>query len=70
MLKQSFFLIFSIFFIFIFKNAKSATPQVVMECPGLKNFKNLTRWYLEISNREAVIKGYAFMKSGEVIPKP
>ena len=37
---------------------------------GLKNFKNLTRWYLEISNREAVIKGYAFMKSGEVIPKP
>ena len=37
---------------------------------GLKNFKNLTRWYLEISNREAVIKGYTFMKSGEVIPKP
>ena len=37
---------------------------------GLKNFKNLTRWYLEISNREAVIKGYDFMKSGEVIPKP
>ena len=39
MLKQSFFLIFSIFFIFIFKNAKSATPQVVIECPGLKSFK-------------------------------
>ena len=37
---------------------------------GLKNFKNLTRWYLEISNREAVIKGYDFMKRGEVIPKP
>ena len=37
---------------------------------GLKNFKNLTRWYVEISNREAVIKGYNFMKSGEVIPKP
>ncbi len=37
---------------------------------GLKNFKNLTRWYLEISNREAVIKGYDFMKKGEVIPKP
>ncbi len=37
---------------------------------GLKNFKNLTRWYVEISNREAVIKGYDFMKSGEVIPKP
>ena len=37
---------------------------------GLKNFKNLTRWYLEISNREAVIKGYDFMKKGEKIPKP
>jgi len=37
---------------------------------GLKKFKNLTRWYLEISNREAVIKGYDFMKRGEVIPKP
>ena len=37
---------------------------------GLKKFKNLTRWYLEISNREAVIKGYDFMKRGETIPKP
>ena len=37
---------------------------------GLKNFKNLSRWYLEISNREAVIKGYDFMKKGEKIPKP
>ena len=37
---------------------------------GLKNFKNLARWYLEISNREAVIKGYDFMKRGEAIPKP
>jgi len=37
---------------------------------GLKNFKNLCRWYLEISNREAVIKGYDFMKRGETIPKP
>ena len=37
---------------------------------GLKNFKNLPRWYLEISEREAVIKGYDFMKKGEKIPKP
>tara|TARA_Y100001970_G_C13823672_1_gene646196 strand:- start:56 stop:685 length:630 start_codon:yes stop_codon:yes gene_type:complete len=37
---------------------------------GLKNFKNLTRWYLEISEKEAVIKGYDFMKKGEKIPKP
>ncbi len=35
-----------------------------------KDFKNLARWYLEISDREAVIKGYNFMKKGEAIPKP
>ena len=37
MLKKGFFFIF---FIFFFKNVQSVTPQVVMECPGLKNFKN------------------------------
>ena len=37
---------------------------------GLKNHKNLTRWYLEISKRPAVIKGYDFMSRGEIIPKP
>ena len=37
---------------------------------GLKNYKNLTRWYLEIAKREAVIKGYDFMNRGEIIPKP
>ena len=37
---------------------------------GLKNFKNLTRWYLEIANRDAVIKGYDFMNKGESIPQP
>ena len=35
---------------------------------GLKKFKNLTRWYLEISKREAVKKGYDFLKKGELIP--
>ncbi len=35
---------------------------------GLKNYKNLSRWYLEISKRKAVIKGFDFMKSGEIIP--
>ena len=37
---------------------------------GLKNYKNLTKWYLEISERKAVIKGFDFMKRGEIIPKP
>ena len=37
---------------------------------GLKNFKNLTRWYLEIATRKAVIKGYDFLKNGSKIPKP
>jgi len=36
---------------------------------GLKNYKNLTRWYTEISKRKAVIKGYDLMNSGEKIPK-
>jgi GST-like protein len=37
---------------------------------GLKNFKNLTRWYSEIAKREAVIKGYDLLKNGSEIPKP
>ena len=32
-------------------------------------FKNLTRWYKEISSREAVQKGYDLLKKGEEIPK-
>ena len=36
---------------------------------GLKKFKNLTRWYKEISIREAVQKGYDFLKKGEEVPK-
>ncbi len=37
---------------------------------GLKNYKNLTRWYNEISEREAVKKGFKFMNKDEVPPKP
>ena len=37
---------------------------------GLKKFKYLSKWYLEISKRKAVIKGYDFMKRGEIIPQP
>ena len=36
---------------------------------GLKNFKNLSRWYEKISEREAVVKGYDCLKKGEKIPK-
>ena len=36
---------------------------------GLKKFKNLNRWYEEISKREAVKKGYDLLKKGEIIPK-
>ena len=35
---------------------------------GLKKFEALTRWYQEISKREAVIKGYDLLKNGEKIP--
>ena len=37
---------------------------------GLKNYKNLTRWYEEISKRDGVKKGFAFMDNNEVPPKP
>ena len=37
---------------------------------GLKNYKNLTRWYSDIARRAAVIKGYDFMNKGEKISFP
>ena len=37
---------------------------------GLKNYKNLSRWYLEISERNAVKKGFSFMDKDEFPPKP
>ena len=37
---------------------------------GLKKYKNLSRWYLDIANRDAVVKGYDSFKKGLVIPKP
>ena len=36
---------------------------------GLKKYQNLSRWYENISNRDAVIKGYDCLKKGEKIPK-
>ena len=36
---------------------------------GLKRYKNLSRWYKEISERKAVIKGYDLLKNGEEVPK-
>ncbi len=35
---------------------------------GLKKFKNLSNWYIEISKREAVKKGFDLLKKGEEIP--
>ena len=36
---------------------------------GLKNYRNLSRWYEQISKREAVIKGFDLLKTDEKIPK-
>ena len=36
---------------------------------GLKNYRNLSRWYEQISKREAVIKGFDLLKRDEKIPK-
>ena len=37
---------------------------------GLKKFKSLSNWYLDIASRDAVIKGYNFYSNGAEIPKP
>ena len=37
---------------------------------GLKKYKNLSRWYLEISERKAVKKGFSFMNKDELPPMP
>ena len=37
---------------------------------GLKNYKNLSRWYIDISKRGAVIRGYQFMNKKEFPPQP
>jgi len=37
---------------------------------GLKKHKHLTRWYLDIAERENVKKGYDIFQTGELIPKP
>ena len=37
---------------------------------GLSNYKNLTRWYNDISKRDAVKKGFSFINKNEIIPKP
>ena len=36
---------------------------------GLKKFKGLSRWYKEISNRDAVQIGYDLLNKGEKIPE-
>ena len=37
---------------------------------GLVGYKHLTRWYNDISKRDAVKKGFSFMDKNEVVPKP
>jgi GST-like protein len=37
---------------------------------ALKNYKNLSKWYVKISKRDAVIRGYQFMSKKEFPPQP
>ena len=37
---------------------------------GLAKYENLTRWYNDISQRKAVVKGFTFIDENEKIPKP
>ena len=36
---------------------------------GLHKFKNLSRWYEKVSNRDAVKTGYDLLKKGDLIPE-
>ena len=36
---------------------------------GLKKYENLSRWYVEISERDAVKKGFGFINKDELPPK-
>ena len=36
---------------------------------GLKKFENLTRWYKDVSKRDAVKRGYDFLEKGDEVPK-
>ena len=56
MLKKKFFFsifIFSLFF--ILKNTQSATPKVIMECPGLKTFKKWCAGEYESNNAKSCL---------------
>jgi len=37
---------------------------------GLTHYKNLTRWYKNISERKAVLKGFSFIDKDDFPPKP
>ena len=37
---------------------------------GLSNYEHLTRWYNDISKREAVIRGFQFMNKNQLPPQP
>ena len=37
---------------------------------GLENYNHLSRWYIEISKRSAVVKGFKFMDKNLEIPLP
>ena len=39
-------------------------------CLGLENFKGLSRWYLDIAKRPAVVKGFKVLNKDNEIDYP
>ena len=57
-----------------FKNPRSLKTEEVDVSRLIRvfvnNYESLKRWYVNISKREAVIKGFQFMNKNELPPKP
>ena len=48
----------------MYQGTQNTNPGIM----NIENYKDLSRWYLEIAERDAVIKGFSFMDKNSKIP--